>query len=136
MATNDDAAAATATFTADVPRDRSAYHMTLPVAERIRYRRDPAVDDWILEEVIEEGECVSLEDEGPAAIDGDETQRFAFQHDAWTEGLHNWRVVVAIDARAYLEPDRKHEIVAAYCRCHVDEAPDCEVEDPVEKVVR
>lgn len=108
-----------------IPRDPSAYAPIFHFEKRRRYRKAPRIKDWIVEECIEEGVCY-----GPSEVDPteanvtDEVLRARFERTVWTEGEdHDFRVVVGIVPAAFVDPERSHLLITAYCThedCHPD----------------
>lgn len=110
-----------ATIKVPVPRNPEAYARSDHFRQRQRYRSDPEIKPWIVEECIREGELKGVDDlETPGPDDDDQIGCFAFHKEVWSEGRHEWRIVVGLSRSAYLEPDRHHAIVTAYCHCHGD----------------
>lgn len=115
---------------ADVPREPDAYRRTDHVRQRQKYRSDPELKTWIIEEVIETGTCAGaahVEVGTPTAdAEDDYFARFTFTTEVWSEGTHEWTVVVGLRRAAFLTNDETHDVITAYCRCHDDEFADCD----------
>lgn len=90
-----------------VPRARDAYAKTWHFVRREKYRH-PEIQPWIVEELLQEGECSGTE----------QAYRFVFEREIWShDGTHTWRLVVDVDPEAFLDEDEQHDLVTAYCTC-------------------
>lgn len=115
-------------LTAEVPRDPGQYRRTDHARQRQRYRTDPEVKPWIIEEVIETGTVRGTNDVGVATPEHDSHDhfaRFTFTAEVWSEGIHEWTVVVGLRQSGFLADDT-HDIITAYCGCHGQRTPDCD----------
>ena len=88
-----------------VPRDPAEYSPSTHFKQRKKYRT-PEIKGWIVEELLAEGECKQ--------VDAD---RFFFEKTVWSEGQHDWRLVVAVVDEAFTDPETKHRILTAFCTC-------------------
>lgn len=95
-------------FRLPVPRDPSCYAPTDHFKQRRKYRADPSVKDWIVEECIQEGFIHGTNAEN----------RYRFEKRLWSEGTHLWHVIVAIDPAAYYRDERTHSVLTAYADAH------------------
>jgi hypothetical protein len=106
----------------EVPREPAAYTATTHFRQRLNGRKDPELKTWILEECIEEGRLRGVGDIDVRGPDLDETTAtFAFDREIWSQGTHQWRVVVGIVPKAFAEDDVHHRVITAFCRCHSDD---------------
>lgn len=88
-----------------IPRDPAAYSPSTHFLQRKRYRK-PTIKDWIIEELLTEGECKQVD-----------SNRFFFEKTIWSEGEHDWRLVVAVNEEAFTDPEATHRILTAFCTC-------------------
>lgn len=113
--------------TLEVPRDPDAYDYTLHSLEHLRYRHEPEVKDWIIDEVIEEGRCVGQNVAGGLKVEKpDDGEVFRFEKEVWSEGIHDWTVVVAINPAAFVDDEQHHDVITAFCGCHDEDEPSCD----------
>lgn len=89
-----------------VPRDPEQYSKTGHFLKREKYRT-PEIKPWVVEELLQEGEVRGTDTDG----------RFVFEKDVWSEGKHEWVLVVDLQEEAFLEADAQHHLVTAYCQC-------------------
>lgn len=95
-------------FRIPVPRDPSCYAPSTHFLSRRKYRKNPSLKDWMLEDIIKEGQIHGTKVE----------DRYRFEKEVWSEGKHRWNVVVAVRPIAYFADEQYHKILTAYTDAH------------------
>ena len=98
-----------------IPRDPSAYQPSDHYLNRLKYRRDPSIEGWIVRDLIETGRLMD---------DRWDDNRYAFEKRVWSEGWHDWRLLVSVDTDD--TGGVEWRVVTAYCGCHDDDREDCQ----------